>query len=45
LKPWQGIVTFVVMMVLFVIIAYPVQSKLGLFGVGITELLLLVPIP
>jgi len=42
LKPWQGIVTFVVMMVLFVIIAYPVQSKLGLFGVGITELLLLV---
>lgn len=42
LKPWHGIVSFVVMMVLFVIIAIPVQTKLGLIGVAVTELLLLV---
>ena len=42
LKPWHGVVSFVVMMVLFVIIGYPIQYKLGLIGVGITELLLLV---
>lgn len=41
LKPWHGVVSFVVMMVIFVVIAIPVQSKLGLIGVGITELLLL----
>lgn len=41
LKPWQGIVSFVVMMVVFVLIGYPIQYKFGLIGVGITELLLL----
>ena len=41
LKPWHGIVSFVVMMVLFVLIGYPIQYKFGLIGVGITELLLL----
>lgn len=41
LKPWQGILAFVVMMVLFVIIGYPVQAKLGLIGVAVTELILL----
>ncbi|MBQ3027927.1 MAG: CPBP family intramembrane metalloprotease [Lachnospiraceae bacterium] len=41
LKPWHGIVSFVVMMVVFLIAAIPIQSKLGLIGVAITELLLL----
>ncbi len=41
LKPWQGIVTFVAMMVIFLVIAIPVQSYLGLIGVAITEFLLL----
>ena len=42
LKPWHGIVSFVVIMVLFVLVAPPIQEKLGLFGVAITELILLV---
>ncbi len=42
MKPWHGIVSFVVMMVLFVLVAPPIQAKLGLFGVAITELILLV---
>lgn len=42
LKPWHGVVSFVVIMVLFVIVARPIQAKLGLFGVAITELILLV---
>lgn len=42
LKPWHGIVTFIVMMIIFVAVALPVQGNLGLIGVGITELLLLV---
>lgn len=42
LKPWHGVVTFVVMMVIFLIVGIPVQMHLGLIGVGITELLLLV---
>ena len=42
LKPWHGIVSFVVMMVLFVLVGVPIQAKLGLFGVAITELMLLV---
>ena len=41
LKPWHGIVSFVVMMVIFVIAAFPIQEKLGLVGVAITELILL----
>ncbi len=42
LRPLHGIVSFVVMMILFVIVAYPIQARLGLFGVAITELILLV---
>lgn len=41
LKPWHGIVSFVVMMVIFLAIAFPIQTKFGLLGVGITELILL----
>lgn len=41
LKPWHGVVGFVIMMVIFCVIAIPVQGYLGLIGVGITELLLL----
>jgi len=41
LKPWQGILAFVVMMVLFVLAGYPIQEKFGLYGVAITELMLL----
>ena len=41
LKPWHGILAFAVMMVLFVILGYPIQAKLGLIGVAITELMLL----
>lgn len=41
LKPWHGIVGFVIMMVIFVAVAYPIQGSLGLIGVGITELILL----
>lgn len=42
LKPWQGIVSFIIMMIIFTVVAIPVQGNLGLIGVGITELLLLV---
>lgn len=38
LKLWHGILAFVVMMVLFVVVARPIQEKLGLFGLAITEL-------
>lgn len=41
LKPWHGIVVFVAVMVVFVFAAIPIQAKLGLFGVAITELMLL----
>ena len=41
LKPWHGIVVFVAVMVVFVVAAIPIQAKLGLFGVAITELMLL----
>jgi len=41
LKPWHGILGFVIIMVIFTLVAYPIQSKLGLIGVGITELILL----
>ncbi len=41
LKPWHGILAFAVMMVLFRILGYPIQAKLGLIGVAITELMLL----
>lgn len=41
LKPWHGIVSFAVMMVIFCVTAFPIQAKLGLFGVAITELILL----
>ena len=42
LKPWHGIICFVVIMVLFELAARPIQTALGLYGVAITELLLLV---
>lgn len=42
LKPWHGIVTFVAIMVIFVFAGVPIQAKFGLFGVAITELMLLV---
>ena len=41
LKPWHGIVVFLAVMVVFVVAAIPIQAKLGLFGVAITELILL----
>lgn len=41
LKPWHGIVVFVAVMVVFVFVAIPIQAVLGLFGVAITELILL----
>lgn len=41
LKPWHGIVVFVAVMIVFVVAAIPIQAKLGLFGVAITELMLL----
>lgn len=41
MKPWQGIVSFVVMMIVFVAVAVPIQGSLGLIGVAITELILL----
>lgn len=41
LKPWHGIVGFVIMMIIFIVVAIPVQGYFGLIGVGITELLLL----
>ncbi len=41
LKPWHGILAFVAMMIIFIIVAPPIQRKLGLIGVAITELILL----
>ena len=40
LRPWHGVVAFVVMMILFEQVAPPIQAKLGL--IGVTELILLV---
>ena len=41
LNAWHGVLGFVIIMVIFTLVAYPIQSKLGLIGVGITELILL----
>lgn len=41
LKPWHGIVAFVVIMAVFIITGIPIQAKLGMYGVAITELMLL----
>ena len=41
LKLWHGILAFVVIMVMFIVVARPIQAKLGLFGLAITELILL----
>ena len=41
LKPIHGIGVFVVEMILFILVAPPIQSKLGMAGVAITELMLL----
>ena len=41
LKPWHGILAFVVIMVMFIVVARPIQAKLGMFGLAITELILL----
>lgn len=41
LKPWHGVVTFIVIMAVLILVAIPIQAKLGLVGVGITELMLL----
>lgn len=41
LKPWHGIAGFIIMMIIFIVVAIPVQGYFGLIGVGITELLLL----
>ena len=41
LKPIHGIGVFIVEMILFILVAPPIQSKLGIAGVAITELMLL----
>ena len=41
LKPWHGIVAFIVIMAVFIITGIPIQAKLGMYGVAITELMLL----
>ena len=41
LTPLYGIGVFIFEMILFVLVAPPVQSKLGIAGVAITELMLL----
>ncbi len=41
LKPWHGIVAFIAIMVVFIVTGIPIQAKFGIFGVAITELMLL----
>lgn len=41
LKPWVGIVFFVVVVVATSFICFPIQYKIGLWGVAVTELILL----
>lgn len=42
LKPWQGIVFFIVVMLVFFFICVPIQGWFGLYGLAITELILLI---
>lgn len=41
LKPWHGIAVFAVVVAVLYFVCFPIQYKLGLIGVGITELILL----
>ncbi|MCI8417330.1 MAG: CPBP family intramembrane metalloprotease [Lachnospiraceae bacterium] len=40
-RPWQGIVFFIVILILMVFVAAPMQYFLGMLGLALTELLLL----
>ena len=42
LKPWHGIVFFIVVMLVFFFICVPIQRWFGLYGLAITELILLI---
>ena len=41
MKPWHGIIAFVVIMAVFIVVGIPIQARFGMFGVAITELMLL----
>ena len=42
LKPWHGVVFFVIVMAIFFLIGVPIQTYLGIYGVAVTELMLLI---
>lgn len=42
LKPWHGIVFFIIVMLVFFFICVPIQGLFGLYGLAITELILLI---
>jgi membrane protease YdiL (CAAX protease family) len=41
LKPYQGLILFVLVILIFLFVAAPIQAKLGLYGVLLTEIIIL----
>lgn len=41
LKPYHGIILFILVILTFLFVAFPIQVKLGLYGVLVTELIIL----
>lgn len=41
-KPYYGLIIFCAVMVLMIIVAPPIQARLGMYGVAITELIILI---
>jgi membrane protease YdiL (CAAX protease family) len=37
LKPYQGLIVFVLVIIIFIFVAAPIQAKMGLYGVLLTE--------
>lgn len=42
LKPWHGILFFLIVMLIFFFVCVPIQGWFGLYGLAITELILLI---
>ena len=42
LKPWHGAAFFLLVMIVFFVICVPLQSYFGLYGVAVTEIILLI---
>lgn len=41
LKPYQGIIIFILVILLIIFVAVPIQRKWGIYGLALTELIIL----